>query len=164
MTRAADVTSSPALREALLLLAVSLLLAIGGWLARTPRLPLRADMQTYRLELGFPVVAPAAALALYRAGDHLFLDTREVDPARAARIPGSLAVRAASFADDLLAVHEFLGPRDKVVLCGDGNLLVSAAIGARLRERGYTDISLLQGDLATWRRAGGPVTGGEDGR
>jgi rhodanese-related sulfurtransferase len=148
-------------REALFLLGLALLLAVAAWAIRIPRLPLRVDARTYRLELGFPVLSPTAALALYQAGEHLFIDLRAVDPAVTPHIPGSFAVREASFADDLLAAHEFLGPQEKVILCGDGNLPAAAAMAARLRDRGYGDISLLEGDLSAWRRAGGSVSGGK---
>ncbi|MHB8077945.1 MAG: rhodanese-like domain-containing protein [Candidatus Krumholzibacteriia bacterium] len=150
-------------REAQLLLGLAVLLTAAAWAVRTPRLPLRADARTYRLDLDFPVLAPAAALALYRAGEHLFIDLREGDPAVTPHIPGAFFVRDRTFADDLLAAHDFLGPQEKVVLCGDGNLLAAAAMAARLRDRGYGDISLLEGDLAAWRRAGGPVSGGGKG-
>jgi rhodanese-related sulfurtransferase len=148
-------------REALFLLGLALLLAVASWVTRTPRLPLRVDTQSYRLDLGFPVLTPAAALIVYQAGEHLFIDLRDVDPAVTPHIPGSFAVREASFADDLLAAHEFLGPQEKVILCGDGNLPAAAGMAVRLRDRGYGDISLLEGDLSAWRRAGGPVTGGK---
>ena len=147
-------------REALFLLGLALLLAVASWMTRTPRLPLRVDSRTYRLEPGFPVLSPTAALALYQAGEHLFIDLRDVDPAVTPHIPGSFSVREASFANDLLAAHEFLGPQEKVILCGDGNLPAAAAMAARLRDRGYDDISLLEGDLSAWRRAGGSVSGG----
>jgi rhodanese-related sulfurtransferase len=148
-------------REALFLLGLALLLAVASWVTRTQRLPLRVEARTYRLDLGFPVLSPVAALALYQAGEHLFIDLRDVDPALTPHIPGSFAVREASFADDLLATHEFLGPQEKVILCGDGNLPAAAAMAARLRERGYSDISLLEGDLSAWRQAGGSVSGGK---
>ncbi len=148
-------------REALFLLGLALLLTAASWMTRTPRLPLRVDSRTYRLELGFPVLSPTAALALYQAGEHLFIDLRDVDPAVTPHIPGSFSVREASFANDLLAAHEFLGPQEKVILCGDGNLPAAAAMAARLRDRGYDDISLLEGDLSAWRRAGGSVSGGK---
>lgn len=150
-------------REALFLLGLALLLGTASWVTRAPRLPLRVDARTYRLDLGFPVLSPAAALALYQAGEHLFIDLRDIDPAVTSHIPGSFPVREASFADDLLATHEFLGPQEKVILCGDGNLPAAAAMAARLRDRGYGDVSLLEGDLSAWRRAGGPVSGGKDG-
>lgn len=148
-------------REALFLLGLALLLAAASWVIRTPRLPLRVDARIYRLDLGFPVLSPADALALYQAGEHLFIDLRDIDPAVAPHIPGSFPVRETSFADDLLAAREFLGPQEKVILCGDGNLPAAAALAARLRDRGYGDISLLEGDLSAWRRAGGSVSSGK---
>lgn len=163
MTTRSPARRAAAPREAVLLLGLAVALAAAAWAVRVPRLPLRADARTYRLDLDFPVLDPPAALALYRAGEHLFIDVRDVDPAATPHIPGTFPVREATFADDLLAAHDFLGPREKVILCGDGNLPAAASLAARLRDRGYTDISLLAGDLAAWRRAGGPVSGGEGG-
>lgn len=149
------------LREAGGLLVLSLLLAAGVWAARTPRLPLRADVALYRLDLPFPAVDAAQALALYEAGNHLFVDTRDVDPSVTPRIPGSFAVRQATFADDLLEAHDFLTPVDPVLLYGDGDLLAVSAVASRLQQRGYADLTLLRDGLAAWRAAGGPLTGGE---
>ena len=47
------------LREAGLLLLITLVLATLAWALRPPRLPLRADIALYELDLGFPVVDAA---------------------------------------------------------------------------------------------------------
>ncbi len=150
-----------ACREAGALLSLAVVLATTAWVARTPRLPLRADGAVYRLDLQFPAITVAGALKLYREGDHLFVDTRDVDADATARVPGAFSVRQDSFADDLRAVRDFLGPADCIVLYGD-NLLAASAVASRLKERGYTDLTLMRGDLAAWRSAGGPVAHAED--
>lgn len=152
------------LRQAGGLALLGLLLAAAAWAGRTPRLPLRADVSAYRLDLPFPIVTAAEALALYEAGEHLFVDTRDVDPDSAPRIPGSFPVRQDSFADDLLAVHDFLAPGDRVLLYGDGELLSVAAVASRMQERGYEDLTLMRDGLAAWRAAGGPLAGEAVGR
>ena len=149
------------LTEAALVLAVAAALAAASWLVRTPRLSLAADVEAYALDLGFPVVDAAGALALYDANSHLFIDTRPVDPATAARIPGSLPIRLVSFDDDLIAVLDFMAPEDPLLLYGDGNLQILAAVAERLTGRGFTVLPLMRGSLPAWRAAGGPVSGGE---
>jgi rhodanese-related sulfurtransferase len=156
----------PAWRESAALLACATALAAAVWLVRQPRLPLRADEAVYAQELGYPLIDPAAAVALYRDNLALIVDTRAAGgdvaaggaaAAGGARVPGALVIREATFDDDLLALHDFLTPEDKLVLHGDGNLQVLAAVAARLARRGYTNLVLMRGDLAAWRAAGGPL-------
>ncbi len=152
-----------ALRESALLLAAALLCAAAAWAARSPRLPLRADARRYALDLEFPVLDAARALEAYRANAALFVDVRADGEHGPEHIPGAFTLRAATFDDDLLAIHDFLTPGDPLVLYGDGNLLVSGAIAARLKSRGFSEVRLMAGDLDAWRRAGGPVSGGAAG-
>ncbi len=146
------------LREAGLLLLVSLLLAGASWLVRTPRLPLQADEDDYAIRVDFPVVTVADALGFYDANSHIFIDARPAAGEDAA-IPGAMAVRQNTFDDDLLEIHDFLMPEDPLLLYGDGNLLALAAVAARLQERGYSDLTLMEGGLVAWRKAGGPTNG-----
>ncbi len=147
------------LREAALLLALSLAAAGLSWAVRTPRLPLRADLSAYELDLGFPVVPAAEAVALFLENACVPVDTRPGDQAR--RIPGSFSLRQETFDDDLRDVFDFLSPADPLLVYGDGNLLVAAAVAGRLRERGFTDLRLLQGSLEAWEQAGGEVHVGD---
>jgi len=182
---ARDRRTWPAWRESVALLALAAALAAAAWLARSPRLPLRADEVVYAQELGYPLIDPAEAVALYRDNLALIVDTRAGDEGAGAgdpgrpgdsaaaggaaaaagaplrpgreRVPGALVIREATFDDDLLALHDFLTPEDRLVLHGDGNLQVLAAVAARLARRGYTNLVLMRGDLDAWRAAGGPL-------
>lgn len=149
--------AGPLWREALLLLGLTLVLAGGAWLARTPRLPLQADLSLYEMDLGAPVLTPDEAVAAYRANTHLFVDTREADDGR--RIPGSFVLRPSSFDEDFREVFDFLSPGDALVLYGDGNLMTAGNVADKLTSRGFTDLSLLRGDLGAWARAGGELSG-----
>jgi len=144
------------LREAGLLLVAAVLLAALAWLVRTPRLPLRADPEIYRMELPAPPITPAEGTALYRQGRAIFVDTRPADEVRE-RIPGSFRLRQASFDADYRQLFQFAAPADSLVLYGDGNLSALAAPASRLSKRGYTHLFLLRGGLRQWRRAGGEL-------
>ena len=146
-------------REAALLLALALLCAGLSWALRTPRLPLRADLAAYELDLGFPLISAADAVALFRENACVPVDSRAGDQAR--RIPGSFVLRSETFDDDLREVFDFLSPADPLLVYGDGNLLVAAAVAGRLKERGFTDVRLLQGSLDAWEQAGGEVGTGD---
>jgi len=146
-------------REIPLLLGLAVLLAAGTWLIRTPRLPLRADLALYELDLPAPVISPADAVAAYRDNTHIFVDTRPEPDGR--RIPGAMVLRPETFDEDFREIFDFLLPEDALILFGDGNLLLTGNVAQKLAARGFTDLSLLQGDLDAWAAAGGVL--GDDG-
>ena len=110
----------------------------------------------YELELEAPLVTVDKARILYDEGVHLFVDTRP--PAAGETIPGSLFVREASFDDDLVANFDFMYPEDELILFGNGNLSRTSNIAGRLKERGFENVSILQGGLSAWKQAGGDTS------
>ena len=139
---------SSAWREALLLLGVSLVLAAASWIVRTPRLPMKADIELYRLDLNAPVITAAEAVPLFEAGVHVFVDTRAEAPFLAT-IPGCFIIRQDTFDDDLLErfVRGICGCK------GDWIMVLE-----RLKERGYTDLQVMRGDPSAFRAAGGDLS------
>ena len=150
------------LRQAVLLLLLVIALTGGIWLLRSERLPLRAELAFYELDLSVPMVTAPAAVALYEEGAHLFVDTRRVEIDNVTHIPGAFSVRQESFDEDLYASMDFLLPEDPVILYGDGNLQAIDAIAARLLDRGFIDLAIMNGGLASWRQAGGPLSANTD--
>ena len=150
-----------ALRQALLLLGISLALAVGSWAVRGDRLPPLADPQVYALDLSVPLVSLAEAREHYEAGSHYFVDTRAGDPTGRPAIPGSFTIREEQFDEDLAAAMDFLYPEDPLILYGEDTPLPVDAVAARLSNRGYQNLTILQGGLRAWRKAGDPVTGEE---
>jgi rhodanese-related sulfurtransferase len=143
--------------EASIVLGIALAATALSWALRSPRLPLVAARDIYEFELKQPLLSAAAALALYEAGSHLFIDTRAGLAASAPRIPGALSLRPEQFDDDFAAIIDFIAPEDPLVLYGE-SLQASAAVAGRLAERGYAQLSLLEGGLAAWQAAGGPLS------
>jgi rhodanese-related sulfurtransferase len=144
------------LREAGVILLLTLICTLAAWLMRSPRLPLIAEREAYEFEIAQPLVDAATALAYYEAGSHLFVDTRQLAKFDQARVPGAMSVRPESFEDDLSGLIDFIYPEDPILLYGD-RLQGTAAVAGRFAERGYEDLTLLAGDFAAWREAGGPV-------
>jgi rhodanese-related sulfurtransferase len=97
------------------------------------------------------------AKRLFAAGSYYFVDTRSVDPEQVPYIPGAFFIRQDSFDNDLLAASDFIYPEDPLILYGEGNLQLVAAVAARLQERGYENLSIMAGGLAAWRKAGGSL-------
>ena len=147
--------------EALGLLALALLLALGSWAVRTPRLPLLADFSLYELELAAPRISATQAKELFDEGVYLFVDTRPIpDLETVEHIPGAFHIRAESFDDDLAALMDFLYPEDALVLYGGEDLQTLSAIATRFQARGYAQLSLMAGGMDGWRQAGGETSGG----
>jgi rhodanese-related sulfurtransferase len=146
-------------RQAWRLIVLSVAAGLVLWALRPDRLPILADPDVYALDLPVPLISLQEARALYEEGRHLFVDTRPGDPDRRAAIPGSFAIAAATFADDLAAVMDFIYPEDLLILYGEATPLPVATVAVRFLERGYTDVRILQGGLRAWRQAGGPLSG-----
>lgn len=145
-------------RQALLLLALSTVLAAGRWAFIGERLPLQADAADYELELAAPLIAVAPARRCYDEGVHLFIDTRESGPQLVDTVPGAFPIRPGSFDDDVLALLDIIVPEDRLILFGDGSLVAANNVAARLIKRGYGQVEILKGGLDAWRAAGGPLS------
>lgn len=150
-----------AVRQALLLMGLSLALAVVLWVVRPDRLPLQADPQAYTLDLSAPLISVEEALAAYEDGSRFFVDTRAGEPAGRATIPGSFVIREQQLLEDLDDLGGFLFPEDPLILYGADHPLPVDAVAARLQTRGFSDVVILQGGLEAWRRADGPLDGGE---
>jgi rhodanese-related sulfurtransferase len=148
---------SGAIRQALLLLGLSLVLSAVLWAVRPDRLPLQADPQIYTLDLPAPLISVDEGLRIYEDGTRYFVDTREGDADGRAAIPGSFVIREQSLTEDLAEIGDFLYPEDALVLYGAGHPLPVAAVAARLQSLGFEDLVILQGGLEAWQRADGPL-------
>ena len=161
-SRAANALPRPplaaAVRQALWLLALSVVLAAGRWAFVGERLPLKADAAGYELELAAPLVEVARARRSYDEGVHLFIDTREAGPGVEDTVPGAFVIRPGSFDDDMLALLDIIVPEDRLILFGDGSLALANNVAARLIARGYANVEILKGGLGAWRDAGGPLS------
>lgn len=157
-------TRTATLRQAGLLLGLAVLLAAGAWaLQGGDRLPLAASAAAYRQDLAAPVITIEQALELYRAGEHVFIDTRAGEFDATPHVPGSFPLRLETLGDDLRQAGSFIYPGDPLVLYGSGNLLHVSAVAARLKESGYGNLSIMAGGVPAWSRAGGPLSGGDAG-
>ena len=155
---------SASLKEAGLLLMLACAATAVSWIWRSDGLPLTADPVAYELELSAPLTGIEEALTLYDEGEFFFVDTRGAPEGEFQTIPGAFFIRQESFDDDLLKYFDIITPEDHFILFGDGDLLPVSSIAARMKDRGYPNLFILKGGLASWRQAGGEIsrrTGGE---
>jgi rhodanese-related sulfurtransferase len=146
------------LRETAAILLFTLVLAALSWALRPPRLPLRADAGAYELELDASLVDAAGAVALLAANEYVLVDYRAGD-APAPGLPGAFRIRADRFDEDKLELFDFFAPElPPLLLVGDGNLVVAANLAERLTALGFADVTIMRGDVAAWRAAGGEVS------
>ena len=146
------------LRETARVLLLAVVLAALSWALRPPRLPLVADLTAYELEIDAAVVTPAEAVALYAANEHVLVDFRGGDAPQPG-LPGAFPVRADRFDADMLELFDFFKPDlPPLLLLGDGNLVVAGNLSERLGAVGFEDVTVVRGDVAAWRAAGGEVS------
>ncbi|MBD3220206.1 hypothetical protein GF314_03110 [bacterium] len=146
------------IREALILVAITLVAGVGSWLVRPDRLTLTPSPTAYEVDLPAPLISLDDALASYESGEHVFIDTRP-DATLDTAIPGAFIVRTESFGDDLARAMDFVYPEDPLILYGEDDLLPVGDVAARFQARGYENIRIMEGGLASWRHAGGPIDG-----
>jgi rhodanese-related sulfurtransferase len=93
------------------------------------------------------------AQALRLAGEDLvFLDVRTPEEFASGRVPGAINIPVRQLPERLAE----LGKGDRlVVYCERGPRATAAA--QTLSRAGYTDVSLMTGDMAGWRAAGLPI-------
>lgn len=145
-----------AAKESIVLLALAVVLTAGWWARNPDRLPLVAEPAQYELELEAPLLTVVNALAAYEEGVQLFVDTRA--GSNPETVPGAMFIGEDTFDDDLNAYFDFMSPEDQIILFGDGDLAQASNIAGRLKARGYTEISILKGGLAAWKKAGGATS------
>ena len=143
--------------QALVLLAVTVVLAGAAWVLRPAPLPLAADPLSYELELSAPLVELAEARALFQEGNHFFIDTRPEAGPGVETLSGSFIIREQEFDDDLLRLLDVLYREDPVILFGDGNLMGVSNVAARMQERGFLSVQIMRAGVSAWRKAGGDM-------
>ncbi|MDP6418838.1 MAG: rhodanese-like domain-containing protein [Candidatus Krumholzibacteria bacterium] len=146
------------IRQVLILLAVTLLLAALSWVFRTPRLPLVPEPGLYAMDIRFPVLDVKTCLHAFESGETIFVDTRS-EALVMVSIPGAFFVHRDSFDEDFRELRDFLFPEDALIFYGSTTLQESEAVAARFAERGYRVEGILLGGFPAWQEAGGEVSG-----
>ncbi|MBU8869326.1 MAG: rhodanese-like domain-containing protein [Gemmatimonadales bacterium] len=146
------------IREAAIVVLITIAAATVTWVSRDNRLPLIADRDFYELELSAPLVDIPGAIALFNEGNYLFIDTRSSLTLEDDTIPGAFTIRALSLNDDLYELADTVYPEDPVILFGNGDLSGVAHVADLLLARGFEDILIMRGDLASWRNQGGETS------
>ncbi len=126
-----------------------------AWAVNPDRLPLTADISSYELEINFDLVDAVDAVQMLNDNIVILVDVRSGEPAL--QLPGSFPVRQESFDNDFRDLFEFILPEDKLLLVGDGDLMILSAIAERVSERGYKNLVLMRDDISAWQQAGGEV-------
>lgn len=142
-------------KELGILLLISLAVSMLAWAVNPDRLPLKADISSYELEINFDLVNAVDAVQMLNDNAAVLVDVRSGE--LELQLPGSFPVRQESFDDDFRDLFDFILPEDKLLLVGNGDLMILSAIAERISERGYKNLVLMRDDISAWQHAGGEV-------
>ncbi len=142
-------------RELGILLLISLAVSILAWAINPGRLPLKADIARYELEINFDLVNAVDAVQMLNDNVVILVDIRSGETE--IKLPGAFPVRQESFDNDFRDLFDFILPEDKLLLVGNGDLMSISAIAERISERGYKNLILMRDDISAWEHAGGEV-------
>ncbi len=105
-----------------------------------------------------PRLAPAQAKAVYDAGTARFIDARPEHLFRQRRIQGALNLPLTLFDFVYLMKLSQTPPDQNLVVYGRNvSRRYDLEVGLKLRSKGHTRITILNGDLEAWRRSGLPL-------
>jgi rhodanese-related sulfurtransferase len=105
-----------------------------------------------------PEINAARALTLYRAGEALFVDSRDPDDYDEDHIPGALSLPQREWAKVWPKMKDSL-PRDRllVLYCYGAHCGLSTRQGKALLEQGHDRLVVLDYGWAAWTKAGNPT-------
>lgn len=112
-----------------------------------PLTPLQARIDT----AGFPLLSLAETQTRHHAGSHLFLDARPLADHLRGHIPGSFPVPVSDFDTHFPDVAPILLPdAPLIVYCSNAACDQALRLAERLREAGFTAVSIFSGGFDTW--------------
>lgn len=113
----------------------------------TPGAALHTTLQT----AGFPLLTLHGLADLHRSGQHLFLDARSLAEYQAGHIPGAMSLPVNRFDTDFPDIAPLLDPdAPLIVYCGNPDCDQALRLAQRLREAGYTSVSLFPEGYEGW--------------
>ncbi len=144
-----------ALRQALVLGALGMLLGLGVNALRPGGLPLVGTRQG---NAGLAVISVDAAAEHFKSGGVLFLDARAQDAYLAGHIPGALNVPPPEAGSALTIIRELSGSRSLLIVYCDGEgCRLGDQLASMLAELGVSGVAVMPAGWEGWVAAGLPA-------
>jgi rhodanese-related sulfurtransferase len=100
---------------------------------------------------GFPLLSTEDTRAFFQAGTHLFLDARPLAEHFEGHIPGTFPVPVNEFDIHFTEIAPILDADSPlIVYCGNPACDQALRLAKRLRDAGYTNVSLFPGGYEAW--------------
>ena len=148
-----------ALRQALWLLGLSLLMAVAAQRIMPSRIPWQErwshKVSDAAARTGVRVAELAEVQDIVRRQSHLLLDARPLSDYQAGHLPGAFPLPQTDIATHLPAVQPLLTPgQPLLVYCSGLACDESLELARLLRAQGMTNVVLFAGGIQAWQQAG----------
>jgi len=150
---------SRAVKEAVVITIVAIVVAFIVNHTRDGGIPLIADAEEFRIQTDAEFMVAADARGRFDAGTALFVDAREVDLFEAGHIEGAMNLPSTSGDVHTLA---YLVPADPALICYSAAATERQAgvVANKLLEIGFKKVYVLHGGLESWEEEGLPTAKG----
>lgn len=150
---------SRAIREAVVIMVVVVVIALTVNFTRDGRIPLIANAETFRVETDAEFMVAEDARVYFDEGTAMFVDARERQLFELEHIEGAINAPSASAGLDTLA---YLVPADPIMICYSTEAAQRQAgvVADMLLEVGFKRVYVLHGGLESWKKLNLPTVEG----
>lgn len=145
-----------AVRQAVIISIVVVVVGLGFNMLRRDGIPLVADAETFRVQTEAEFLKVEDARALFDEGSAIFVDARDPMVFSTERIEGALNIPPAG---PQLETAGWLGDTDSYVICyaSEASQRQAGVVADKLIEMGAGKVFVLYGGLEAWMDAGLPT-------
>jgi rhodanese-related sulfurtransferase len=153
-------TLTRAVKEAIIITIVVVIVAMVVNFTRDEGIPLIADAEAFRIQTNADFIVAADAEGYFNEGRGIFLDAREERLYAVEHIEGALNLPSTPDGVDEMA---YMVPADPVLICysAEATEREAGVIADKLLEIGFTKVFVLHGGLESWKALGLPTGRGE---
>ena len=109
-------------------------------------------------QAGAGILTYDQALAAATGATHMIFDARKAELFDQGHLPGAMSLPVIAFADKFIEYHPVLQKEDPIlVYCSGKECDESIELARKLKEQGYTSVSIYLGGFEEWKEKGGPV-------
>lgn len=149
-------TIQGAVKEAVILILITVLVSLVINHVREEGIPLVADAEAFRVKTDAEFMRLEDALALFEDGGAIFLDARDPEIFALGHIEGSINVAASG--SDIEDIARMVGTDNQIICYASRqNQRQAGVVADKLIQMGFTNVVILYGGFEDWKQRGLPT-------